>query len=115
MRSHRVPSFPDPNSQGVFPPGQVQRLKGSALAKAAFAACEDDLPVPARSLPTSQDQADVLRFAECMRSHGVPDFPEPGSGSASPSPSLDPTSPQFQRATRDCRSKLPAGTGSSGG
>jgi hypothetical protein len=111
MRSHGVPGFPDPNSQGIFPPGQVRRLKGSALAKTAFSACQDDLPAPARSLPTEQDQADLLRFALCMRSHGVPGFPEPGRASPSPSPSLDPTSPQFQRAARDCRSKLPAGGG----
>jgi hypothetical protein len=50
-----------------------------------------------------------------MRSHLAPDFPEPGSV-ANPSPSsLDPNSPQFQRAARDCQSLLAPPTGTGGG
>jgi hypothetical protein len=53
-----------------------------------------------------------LAFSVCMRSHGVPDFPDPSSrggidlvlGSG-----LDPASPSFQSAQRSCKHLLPHG------
>jgi hypothetical protein len=41
-----------------------------------------------------------LAFAQCMRAHGVPDFPDPNgqSGQLGPSSGIDPNSPQFQAA-----------------
>ena len=55
-----------------------------------------------------------LRFANCMRRHGQPDFPDPSSNGGGVSFSLrgvDPNSPQFQRAENACRelSPFPAG------
>jgi len=114
MRSHGVPNFPDPNSQG-FPPAEVKALKGSPQAKAALADCKGDLPAPSGSLATPQAQADELKFAQCMQSHGVPNFPEPGSRAGSSATSLDPNSPQFQSATRDCKSFLAPLAGTGGG
>ena len=68
----------------------------------------------------TQFQAQALKFAQCMRSHGDPDFPAPASGAAStkiggpaskPGPSndngLDPNSPIFQKAQKDYRSLQP--------
>ena len=66
----------------------------------------------------------ALKFARCMRAHGVdvPD-PKPGdggimiqkgtgeSGSAGGGPDIDPESPAFQRAQRACQSYLPGGKG----
>jgi hypothetical protein len=63
----------------------------------------------------------ALAFSQCMRSHGVPKFPDPqtagggmrltiGKGSG-----IDPQSPQFQSAQRACQSLMPAGKGGSGG
>ncbi len=40
MRKHGVPSFPDPNGQGMFPPGTIERLDSSApVFQSAFKAC----------------------------------------------------------------------------
>ena len=41
MRKHGVPSFPDPNGQGMFTPGQLGQLDpASPLFQTAFKACE---------------------------------------------------------------------------
>lgn len=53
-----------------------------------------------------------LAFARCMRSHGVPNFPDPtpghgvqiGAGSG-----VDPSSPAFQSAQKTCNKLLPGG------
>jgi hypothetical protein len=54
-----------------------------------------------------------LAFAECMRSHGVPNFPDPSAGGGIPD-ALAP-SPAFLPAAQKCRSKLQPGGGPHGG
>jgi hypothetical protein len=58
--------------------------------------------------------ASFLKFSVCMRSHGVPDFPDPSPGGGirlglSPGFDLDPRSPGFQSARRSCKHFLPGG------
>ncbi len=95
MRSHGVPSFPDPGSSGSLPKADAQHLgvTGSQLA-VAQQACRLLLPntggaIDARSVEQCMMAGDcprafvrtVLdeerRFAQCMRSHGVPNWPDP--------------------------------------
>lgn len=62
----------------------------------------------------------ALAFSACMRSHGVPNFPDPTSGSNGGTVELqqgsgiDPNSPAYQAAFRSCQSLLPAGKASGG-
>src|SRR5262245_44565648 len=50
------------------------------------------------------------RFSACMRSHGVPNFPDPTSGGGLVINSgINPNSPQFQAAQRACAKELPNG------
>jgi hypothetical protein len=56
------------------------------------------------------------RYAQCMRTHGVPDFPDPVNGEltlpkAAPGSDLDPNSSAFRSASRACQSVAPAGFG----
>jgi hypothetical protein len=54
--------------------------------------------------------ADALKFAQCMRSHGVPNFPDPGSGGAiqfGSGDGINPRPPQFQKAQNACKKFLP--------
>ena len=87
MRSHGVPNFPDPEpgaSNAKFPGAQQLGVSSSRL-QAAMSACQHLLP------PGTDDQfplAEVpillrgmLPFARCMRSHGVPNFPDPATDS----------------------------------
>jgi hypothetical protein len=51
-----------------------------------------------------------LKFAECMRAHGVPNFPDPNSQGAiqvGPSSGIDKGSPKFQAALQACQKVLP--------
>jgi hypothetical protein len=51
-----------------------------------------------------------IKFTACMRTHGVPNFPDPdatGTLTITISPSLNPASPLFQRAEADCQHLLP--------
>lgn len=51
-----------------------------------------------------------LAMARCMRAHGVPNFPDPGSRGTieiTPGSGIDPRSPAFQTAQQACRRYLP--------
>jgi hypothetical protein len=52
------------------------------------------------------------KFAACMRSHGVPNFPDPSSGgniTIGPGSGIDPSSPKFRAAESTCQKLLPNG------
>jgi hypothetical protein len=61
----------------------------------------------------------LLAYTDCMRSHGIADFPDPTAGpggqgggfsiSAGPGSNLDPNNPQFEAASRACHVLLPYG------
>jgi hypothetical protein len=53
-----------------------------------------------------------LKFADCMRAHGVPNFPDPITGGGlqfRPGSGIDPSSPAFQAAQSACSKLLPGG------
>jgi hypothetical protein len=50
---------------------------------------------------TSANPTLAIKFADCMRSHGVPDFPDPGSGQNAQAV-LNRATPAFQAAGRAC-------------
>ena len=82
MRANGVPSFPDPNPGGgtlfAMPAGTSP---SSPAFKAAQAKCHKLQPgggLPSSGPPPStQTLTKLLRIAECMRQHGVPQFPDP--------------------------------------
>jgi hypothetical protein len=51
----------------------------------------------------------MTQLAACMRSHGVPNFPDPNARGVISSSNLDPSSPQFQQAMQACQKDLPHG------
>ena len=69
-------------------------------------------PGAAKPSPSPNFYQQALAYSRCMRSHGVPDFPDPGSGggftiTAQPGSDLGPDSPTNQRAAKACQSLLP--------
>ena len=59
----------------------------------------------------SANHPSAVAFASCMRSHGVPNFPDPSGSGALPKTSpqrLKVSSSQFQTAQRTCQHLLPA-------
>ncbi len=82
-------------------------------AATAIAACGSHSAHPAGAArPPTQAQVrqDMVGFSRCMRSHGVPGFPDPASPRRFKA-ALDPSSshaPAFQSAETACRHLLPA-------
>lgn len=121
MRAHGVPDFPDPDSSGMIPQDQVKNLTTSpSVFRAADGHCQYLYPtLPGINAPFSTAQKqDYLQAAACMRSHGVPDFPDPvfsGSQVQLPiPPGVDTNSPQFNQARQTCARMIPAGLPYSG-
>jgi hypothetical protein len=57
-------------------------------------------------------QASGLAYSQCMRSHGITNFPDPSSSGGiniSAGSGVDPNSPQYQAATKACESVAPGG------
>jgi hypothetical protein len=121
MRSNGVPDFPDPSSQqgpnsfGVdgynfnLPSGLNSQAPAYVSAQKT---CQHLVNVGGggpHPLPAKAGQA-ALAHAECMRKHGVPNFPDPivhvsGGGVTvkSGGPGLNPRSPAFQQAQKACQ------------
>ncbi|MGO9898427.1 MAG: hypothetical protein ACLP0J_01765 [Solirubrobacteraceae bacterium] len=58
----------------------------------------------------SVHQNGFLAFSECMRSHGVPNFPDPSSGGGIHlSSGMNPSSPAFKAAQASCYKLMPGG------
>jgi hypothetical protein len=66
-----------------------------------------------RQTITPVDQADYLQAASCMRSHGVPDFPDPtfenNTVTFNIPPNIAPNSSQAKRAEAICVKLIPPG------
>jgi hypothetical protein len=81
MRANGVPHFPDPRAGGgfLFHTGGVD--PSSPAFKAAQTKCKRFLPPGPGSgpPPSAKTLAHYLTVARCMRSHGVPEFPDPGT------------------------------------
>jgi hypothetical protein len=130
MRSHGVPNFPDPsasNGGGLqiqasqrSGSGQTMTVDGVPVNAPAFQsamqACQSDLPRGGKGPPggIAGVRQKALKFSQCMRSHGVPNFPDPqvssGPGGGigvrigGPGSGLDPSAPAFKSAQQSCGS-----------
>jgi hypothetical protein len=78
MRANGVPHFPDPDSKGAMNFGvDVTR---EVWLKAVDACKALKPPGALSSKRTPKEQSASLRFAQCVRDHGVKDFPDPVNG-----------------------------------
>ena len=133
MRSHGVPNFPDPDSSGNLPKGDAQHLGvSSSQFQAAQRACQHLLPndggaINAGSIDQCMMASDCPRalvqqvlteernFAQCMRSHGVPNWPDPSIDSQGrpvfaisiSKLGFDPYSPQVWAKGNHCSHLMP--------
>jgi hypothetical protein len=85
---------------------------GSSSSNSSNASNSSDHPTQAQ---IQQDDQAAVRFADCMRSHGVPSFPDPTSSPRGFKSALDPSakrSPAFQSALNGCGHLLPRSRGS---
>jgi hypothetical protein len=119
MRSHGVSNFPDPTSDGQINVNFASGGKDGAPTSSgidrmspqyisADQMCRHLLP---GGVPTpAQNQhalAKELKFAQCMRSHGVPNFPDPTTAGVVRLIGIDQNTPQYQRAQKTCAALVP--------
>jgi hypothetical protein len=120
MRSRGVSNYPDPTNGELKL--QVQKTPNSTSVngvevngpafQSALQACRSYLPNGGRpsAAQTAQAKAKALAMSRCMRSHGVPNFPDPqfqagpggGLGIRIGGPGINPNSPAFQTAQKAC-------------
>jgi hypothetical protein len=125
MRSHGVPNFPDPTAGsggGVqiqasqrAGSGQTMTVNGVPVSAPAFQsasqACNAKLPHGGKGPPggITAIRAKALKMAQCMRSHGVPNFPDSPYGQKQLLSSSSGQAPAIQSAQTACRHLLPHG------
>jgi hypothetical protein len=111
-RANGMPTLPDlrldSNGQVSIPPGTPDPPKS---VERACRSIYDRLPPSARG-DTERPPADMqalLRYARCMRDHGIADFPDPQADGRFPlPPSLrQGKTPSFLRAMQACRQLNP--------
>jgi hypothetical protein len=136
MRSHGVATFPDPDSSGALPKGDARHFGvSSSELQAAQSACQSLLPntgsfdqqfgqcVSSGDCPQAlvQQALTLMRnFAQCMRSHGVPNWPDPAIG-PSGAPLFNASgaglsnqythSAGFRSKVNECQSRVDSSTG----
>jgi hypothetical protein len=109
MRQNGVLDFPDPQNGHFVIPASAQN---NPHFNSAIKACQHFLGPGGVGSNKNGNQQALLAFAQCMQTHGVPNFPEPDPNGAIVAPSgVDRNSPAYQKAFNECRSKLP-GNGS---
>jgi hypothetical protein len=83
-------------------------MRHSSAIPAAAVGCALVLAACGSSSKPGRDSAGApapVKFSACMRAHGVPNFPDPGSGggiSISSGSGINPASPAFQDAQKKC-------------
>ena len=122
MRSHGVPNFPDPSGGQIRL--QIQQTPNSTSVngvevsgpafKSAMQDCQSYLPNGGHptAAQTAEGKSRALAMSRCMRSHGVPNFPDPqfqtgpngGIGIRISGAGINPSSPAFQTAQKECGS-----------
>ena len=80
-------------------------LAAAALLTAACSAPSSSGSGTASTTESAAYRADIA-FAQCMRTHGVPNFPAPGQTKVSP---VNVNSPQYLAAAGACQHLLPPG------
>jgi hypothetical protein len=120
MRSHGEPSFPDPVLSGQSVRFGAGRNINQDSPRFVSASTTCKRLVPDGGIPSpAQLQAmiaQMVKNAQCMRAHGVPNFPDPtvnvpGILAGFSLKGLDPNSPQFQAAQKICQRLAPLGGG----
>ena len=117
MRANGVPNFPDLGNHGmrIEGSGATISVNGVSVNAPAYTAARQKCqrymphtsgtPTPAQ---TAQQHQQGLKFARCMRSHSVPNFPDPkivsnhGGNQVVYLPGVNPYAPAFQTAAKAC-------------
>jgi hypothetical protein len=113
MRSHGISDFPDPTPNPGGPGGGINLNGGpgsdldpnNPRFNAANQSCQPLLAGGSKAPAASAGKiAAEVKLAHCMRSHGLPSFPDPNGQGAFDRSKIDENSPAFQSASKACQS-----------
>jgi hypothetical protein len=112
MRAHGATGFQDPTlKRSALGVGVSQGVSASVGQSPAFNsahhACEKLLPPgsqgPGNQPVTAAQHTQMLKFAACVRAHGVPNMPDPAAnGVFHLPPGINQNAPAFQSAIKHC-------------
>ena len=113
MRSHGVPSYPDPTLSAhslTIAGGHLDQRSPQFVS--AGTTCKRLVPDGGPPSPAQIQAAitSLLKDAQCMRTHGVPNFPDPvvnGHEIGISLKGVNPNAPGFQAAQRICQKLAP--------
>ncbi|TDD92992.1 hypothetical protein E1293_00560 [Actinomadura darangshiensis] len=113
MRENGLPGYPDPGQNPQNLPG-----RDSPQFQKAQRACQS--LEPAEKQPGTPENAELqqkmLKWTQCMRKNGVPNFPDPQNGRIQVKKgTIDNKSPQFRKAVEACRPLEVGGAKGTGG
>lgn len=99
-------------SFAVLAAGCGSGARTPAVANLGAAASTSATGAPPPSGSRGQNYSDAMAYSECMRTHHLPDFPDPDSRgrllvNVHPGSDLLPSSHQYQSANKACRHLLP--------
>jgi hypothetical protein len=118
MRSHGDPSQADPTvdayglinisipgdgAEAVLVSGEVHA--GADPCNQYIAAAQAALRA-ANPVPPPPDQAELIKYTDCMRANGLPNYPYPTANMTFQGTGVDPYSPQVQNVNKLCGTKL---------
>ncbi len=109
MTVRRMPNVTATHVPRARPGRPVSMTLAVVICAAAIVACGSSAAPHANA---SSHYPQFLKFSQCMRSHGVPNFPDPSSGGGiqiNSSSGINPFSPAFKAAHATCRKLLPGG------
>jgi hypothetical protein len=123
MRDHGLPTFPDPSASEGFS-SSVLPMVDSSQGQAAYGDCRHLLAGGGPSISQlqqasqqiaqkeAQELPTLVKFSECMRSHGVPNYPDPtptgqAIGGNLKAANINISAPQFQAAVSACQHLAP--------
>jgi hypothetical protein len=111
MRAHGFPDYPDPVETGgrwAFPPSAANMAPKPAPDCTELFRLAGALPEATRGAVANQDMAALRKWAGCIRTHGLPDWPDPGDdGVFHPGRAPAEDDPAWQKADAACRSLEP--------
>jgi hypothetical protein len=109
IRDNGVPDFPDPDANGQLR-GPAHQKQNDPKFRAAQEKCRNLAPggEHQRSDPATVEQ--MRKFCQCMRDHGLPDFPDPDpDGRLRGIGHEQQDTPTYRAAMEACRQQLPGG------
>jgi hypothetical protein len=107
MRAHGVPNFPDLGTTASYHYMAEVNQSAPAFESAQKACAKYGDPMAPPAPPSESQMRELVKFSQCMRTHGVPNFPDPTGNNVETEQliarlGIDPRSPAFQQAAAAC-------------